>query len=188
VTLHIHGSSAESSPVLLLHGARRTRNLAGPLGSCISSSKSYCSSLRLGDIRTIWRKSSNQLRHLLADVASRTGSASSAWKLGLRIWPAWLGLLLSVGSSMLAFPFFTYVPSDGTWGQRLPEVGCSFSQARNGSNIGLATAGRSAGSLVSHLQLHTLFLYMFDSTFGCCMTRACVRGDSCGVVDHNWQV
>eukprot|EP00879_Flechtneria_rotunda_P030186 GHRR01032786.1.p1 GENE.GHRR01032786.1~~GHRR01032786.1.p1 ORF type:complete len:400 (+),score=128.31 GHRR01032786.1:44-1243(+) len=38
------------------------------------------------------------------------------------IWPAALGISLSVGSSMLVFPFFTYVPHTGAFGEALPQV------------------------------------------------------------------
>jgi hypothetical protein len=38
------------------------------------------------------------------------------------ILPAATALLLSVGSSMLAFPFFTYVPLSGAFGEHLPQV------------------------------------------------------------------
>jgi hypothetical protein len=44
-------------------------------------------------------------------------------RIAASIWPAALGLLLSVGSSMLAFPFFTFVPHSGTFRERLPQVG-----------------------------------------------------------------
>lgn len=43
-------------------------------------------------------------------------------QLAWRIWPAWLALLMSVGSSMLVFPLFTCVDTTGRLGQRLPQV------------------------------------------------------------------
>lgn len=39
------------------------------------------------------------------------------------IWPAVLALVLSVSTSILVFPFFPYVPSDGRFGDALPQVG-----------------------------------------------------------------
>jgi hypothetical protein len=44
--------------------------------------------------------------------------ARIAW----RIWPAAAALSLSVGSSMLVFPLFTYVGTDGPLGEHLPQV------------------------------------------------------------------
>ncbi|KAL3142880.1 hypothetical protein ABBQ38_003169 [Trebouxia sp. C0009 RCD-2024] len=38
------------------------------------------------------------------------------------IWPAVLALVLSVSTSILVFPFFPYVPSDGRFGDALPQV------------------------------------------------------------------
>lgn len=43
-------------------------------------------------------------------------------QLAWRIWPAWLALLMSVGSSMLVFPLFTCVGTNGRLGDRLPQV------------------------------------------------------------------
>jgi hypothetical protein len=43
---------------------------------------------------------------------------SLAWKVS----PAALSIFLSVGTSMLVFPFFTYVHSTGLLGERLPQV------------------------------------------------------------------
>lgn len=43
--------------------------------------------------------------------------------LALRVSPAAFAIFLSVGSSMLVFPFFTYVHSTGLLGERLPQVG-----------------------------------------------------------------
>lgn len=43
-------------------------------------------------------------------------------QLAWRIWPAWLALLMSVGSSMLLFPLFTCVDTSGRLGDRLPQV------------------------------------------------------------------
>jgi hypothetical protein len=45
-------------------------------------------------------------------------------QLAWRIWPAWLALLMSVGSSMLLFPLFTCVDTSGRLGDRLPQVRC----------------------------------------------------------------
>ena len=42
--------------------------------------------------------------------------------LAWRVSPAALAIFLSVGSSMLVFPFFTYVHSTGLLGERLPQV------------------------------------------------------------------
>jgi hypothetical protein len=39
--------------------------------------------------------------------------------------PAAGSIFLSVGTSMLVFPFFTYVHSTGLMGDRLPQVSCS---------------------------------------------------------------
>lgn len=39
------------------------------------------------------------------------------------IWPAVLALVLSVSTSILVFPFFPYVPSNGRFGDALPQVG-----------------------------------------------------------------
>lgn len=44
-------------------------------------------------------------------------------QLAWRIWPAWIALLMSVGSSMLVFPLFTCVDTSGHMGERLPQVG-----------------------------------------------------------------
>jgi hypothetical protein len=43
-------------------------------------------------------------------------------QLAWRIWPAWVALLMSVGSSMLVFPLFTCVGTNGRLGDRLPQV------------------------------------------------------------------
>ena len=43
---------------------------------------------------------------------------SLAWKVS----PAALSIFLSVGTSMLVFPFFTYVHSTGLMRERLPQV------------------------------------------------------------------
>jgi hypothetical protein len=43
-------------------------------------------------------------------------------QLAWRIWPAWVALLMSVGSSMLVFPLFTCVDTTGKLGERLPQV------------------------------------------------------------------
>ena len=45
------------------------------------------------------------------------------------IWPAVLALFLSVSTSILVFPFFPYVPSSGTFGDALPQVGPLTTQA-----------------------------------------------------------
>lgn len=39
------------------------------------------------------------------------------------IWPAAVALFLSISTSTLVFPFFTYVPSSGFFGEMLPQVG-----------------------------------------------------------------
>jgi hypothetical protein len=46
-------------------------------------------------------------------------------RLALQVSPAALALLLSVGTSMLVFPFFTYVRSTGLFGEHLPQVGAA---------------------------------------------------------------
>eukprot|EP00878_Enallax_costatus_P011275 GHUV01011772.1.p1 GENE.GHUV01011772.1~~GHUV01011772.1.p1 ORF type:complete len:284 (+),score=84.73 GHUV01011772.1:550-1401(+) len=43
-------------------------------------------------------------------------------QLGAVIWPACLGLMMSVGSSMMVFPFFTFVPHTGLFGEHFPQV------------------------------------------------------------------
>lgn len=62
------------------------------------------------------------LSKLLRGLAACSAPLVRLLQLGGAIWPAWLGLLLSVGSSMLAFPFFTFVPHHGAFGQQLPQV------------------------------------------------------------------
>lgn len=44
------------------------------------------------------------------------------FQLGTVIWPACLGLMISVGSSMMVFPFFTFVPHTGFFGEHIPQV------------------------------------------------------------------
>ncbi len=45
------------------------------------------------------------------------------WRLlAWRVSPAALSIFLSVGTSMLVFPFFTYVHTTGVLGERLPQV------------------------------------------------------------------
>jgi hypothetical protein len=51
-------------------------------------------------------------------------------QLAWRIWPAWLALLMSVGSSMLLFPLFTCVGTNGRLGDRLPQVRGWFGTGR----------------------------------------------------------
>ena len=53
-------------------------------------------------------------KHFKRDLALK----SLAWKVS----PAALSIFLSVGTSMLVFPFFTYVHSTGLMGERLPQV------------------------------------------------------------------
>ncbi|KAF8063664.1 hypothetical protein HT031_003519 [Scenedesmus sp. PABB004] len=58
---------------------------------------------------------------------SRAGCAAAVQlgaqlRLGAALWPAVVGLGLSVWSSMVAFPFFTFVPRSGALGERLPQV------------------------------------------------------------------
>jgi hypothetical protein len=63
------------------------------------------------------------LRRVIARVAAATVQLQLLLRIAASIWPAALGLLLSVGSSMLAFPFFTFVPHSGTFREHLPQVG-----------------------------------------------------------------
>lgn len=44
------------------------------------------------------------------------------WRLAARIFPAAASIAISVGTSMLIFPFFTYMHSTGLMGVRLPQV------------------------------------------------------------------
>jgi hypothetical protein len=62
------------------------------------------------------------LRRAFARVAAAAAQLQLLLRIAASIWPAAVGLLLSVGSSMLAFPFFTFVPLSGTFGERLPQV------------------------------------------------------------------
>jgi hypothetical protein len=66
------------------------------------------------------------LRRLLARCTAATDQLLVLFQVAFSIWPAALGLLLSVGSSMLAFPFFTFVPHTGAFAERLPQVGGTF--------------------------------------------------------------
>ncbi|KAF6261556.1 hypothetical protein COO60DRAFT_1636708 [Scenedesmus sp. NREL 46B-D3] len=84
---------------------------AGPLGRYSSSSSS--SGLQSGGLGFGRSGSDKQI------IGLAVGSVAAG---GLSIWPAALGLLLSVGSSMLAFPFFTFVPHSGALAERLPQV------------------------------------------------------------------
>jgi hypothetical protein len=61
-------------------------------------------------------------RGLLAGLRARLAPLAQLLRLAWRIWPAAVALLLSVGSSMLAFPLFTYVATTGSLGERLPQV------------------------------------------------------------------
>lgn len=45
------------------------------------------------------------------------------WRIAVRITPAAFAIFLSVGTSMLVFPFFTFMHSTGLMGARLPQVG-----------------------------------------------------------------
>uniref|UniRef100_A0A383VI82 Uncharacterized protein n=1 Tax=Tetradesmus obliquus TaxID=3088 RepID=A0A383VI82_TETOB len=62
------------------------------------------------------------MRRLLARCSAAVSQLQQLLLVAVSIWPAALGLLLSVGSSMLAFPFFTFVPHSGAFGERLPQV------------------------------------------------------------------
>ena len=46
----------------------------------------------------------------------------SASRIMTGIWPAAFSLFLSVGTSILVFPFFTFVPTSGYLGSMLPQV------------------------------------------------------------------
>jgi hypothetical protein len=62
------------------------------------------------------------LRRMLARCKAACSQLQLLLLIAASIWPAALGLLLSVGSSMLAFPFFTLVPHSGAFRERLPQV------------------------------------------------------------------
>lgn len=50
------------------------------------------------------------------------GTQTSLCTTWVRIWPAAVALVLSVGASMVVAPFFTYVPSSGATGDLLPQA------------------------------------------------------------------
>ncbi|KAK9906401.1 hypothetical protein WJX75_001248 [Coccomyxa subellipsoidea] len=56
------------------------------------------------------------------NTASHSGHAGSVGSVVLQCWPVLGALFFSGTFFVLAFPFFTYVPSGGTFGQDLPKV------------------------------------------------------------------
>ncbi|KAK9828283.1 hypothetical protein WJX74_007233 [Apatococcus lobatus] len=60
----------------------------------------------------------SELDKLLAEPPSEP----SASRIMTGIWPAAFSLFLSVGTSILVFPFFTFVPTSGWLGSMLPQV------------------------------------------------------------------
>lgn len=57
------------------------------------------------------------------DASKQHKAELPLWAIAWRISPAMLSILLSVGTSMLVFPFFTYMKSTGLLGVRLAQVG-----------------------------------------------------------------
>ena len=81
-----------------------------------------CSAERAASISSMlgWPVSphASDLDKLLAEPPSEP----SASRIMTGIWPAAFSLFLSVGTSILVFPFFTFVPTSGWLGSMLPQV------------------------------------------------------------------
>ena len=75
-------------------------------------------------------------------VLGQEGAESGAGALGQvfqQCWPVLGAIFFSGTFFVLAFPFFPYVPSDGTFGQELPRVGLPSLMASHYSPLPLAT-------------------------------------------------
>lgn len=77
-----------------------------------------------GSAKSLWAVAQQDAAWGGADVNDKATRHVPLLRLALQISPAALAIFLSVGSSMLVFPFFTYVRSTGLLGEKLPEVGC----------------------------------------------------------------
>jgi hypothetical protein len=77
-----------------------------------------------GSAKSLWVVAQHDSAWGGADVNDKATRHVPLLRLALQISPAALAIFLSVGSSMLVFPFFTYVRSTGLLGEKLPEVGC----------------------------------------------------------------
>ncbi|GLC52618.1 hypothetical protein PLESTB_000649700 [Pleodorina starrii] len=109
------------------------------------------------------------------------------FRLAARILPAALSITLSVGTSMLIFPFFTYMTSTGLLGERLPQV--LFYIRLVGDIAGRLVPRRLQATTVRKLMFWAFVkLAMVPLLFGCIFTPELLGGDvtSCVVVALFW--
>ena len=96
-----------------LSGKARSSSLARPAGAALPPSPF------VGDAED-WGKAAEDV-----PAASESEGDSGAGALGqvaVQCWPVLGAIFFSGTFFVLAFPFFPYVPSDGTFGQELPRV------------------------------------------------------------------
>ena len=103
-----------------------------PTGLCGDTSSSYMEGPKVSPIsspfggeKQQWEK---ELDESPADLAPDSGSSTAALgQVFLQCWPVLGAIFFSGTFFVLAFPFFPYVPSDGTFGHELPRVSLSTS-------------------------------------------------------------
>ncbi|GIM13312.1 hypothetical protein Vretimale_16452 [Volvox reticuliferus] len=130
----------------------------------------------------------HQVFQMAASAESNSGDESKLTKKDLpllqliaRIFPAAICISISVGTSMLIFPFFTYMTSTGLLGERLAQV--LFYIRLVGDILGRVVPRRMQATTVRKLMFWAVVkLAMVPLLFGCIFTPHLVGGDITSMV------